>query len=212
MYLFIVWSQIGSSRRMETILFTVFPKHMELWMAHGGGPMGICFAVIEYLCLIRPLLLFRVQIYSLCYKSESSPGKLTCTFISKACFLCLGSIGAQRREFTSHWDVSDLISWKLYIGFPQRNRFSFSFCFWEEKRQTWFLLTRARRVIFMNLYHMSAQTLAFLSLRERIWAIFTRVLSMQRALSGKVIFWSSLSHKEVQFFLWLVASLTLEWR
>ena len=96
--LFIMWSQVGSSRRMETVLFTVLPKHIEMCMVHGSNPINICFAVIEQLCFPRFLLLFRVQIYSRYSKSESGLGKLTCTFMSQACFLCLGYKGAQRTD------------------------------------------------------------------------------------------------------------------
>lgn len=41
MYLFIVCPQIDSSGRMETILFTPLPKHIELQMAHGSDPINI---------------------------------------------------------------------------------------------------------------------------------------------------------------------------
>lgn len=85
LYLFMVCPQI---RKMDVILFTLLPKHMGLGIAHGGGPINICSSVVEcYLSSPKFFLPFGVQIYSLCCINTASLGKLTCTFMSKACFL-----------------------------------------------------------------------------------------------------------------------------
>lgn len=93
---------------------------------------------------------------------EASVGKLTCTFASKACFLCLGHKGTQSGEFTQHQDASDLFPWKPYVRLPRRNRFFF---FLRRRNAETVSSHSSLKGIFMNFYHMSTQNFC-LSLTE----------------------------------------------
>lgn len=64
----------ASSRRTETIFFTLLPKCIELWIAHDCGPINICCFCCSVLSLLPqiPFTFRTVDSFTLLYKHSQS--------------------------------------------------------------------------------------------------------------------------------------------
>lgn len=126
-YLSIACSQTGSSGRKETILFTLFPKPMELWMTHGGVPINICCCCHRMLSQLPyiPFTFRSTGLLTVLYK-KASLDKLTCTFTTRACFLWNTKEPREGNSFSAEMPVTSTLR-NYTLDSPKRGDFFFLF-------------------------------------------------------------------------------------